>query len=58
MNIISTTTEELYQFNEEQVVLLDKVYPKHALVLTKKVVTEFEDYFQTQLTFTVTDFKE
>ena len=58
MNIISTTTEKLSQMNQEPVVMLDKVYLKHTLILTKRVVTEYKDHFQTQLTFTITDGKE
>ena len=58
MEVISRTVESLYQTNDEQVVMFDKVYPKHTLVLTEKVVTEFKDYFQTTMTFTITSGKE
>lgn len=58
MSVLSETTEELYQMNDNPVTLLDKVYPIHSVILTRRTVTEYEDFYQTTLEFTMSESKE
>ena len=53
MNIISTTTEKLSQFNSFPLVLMDNTYPTGSIELVKRVVNEYEGHNTTTLTMIV-----
>ena len=53
MNIISTTTEKLSQFNSFPLVLMDNTYPTGSIELVKRVVDEYEGHNTTTLTMII-----